>query len=53
MPLLARRAAHPLTDLAVLHPPLDTLAPVRICAREHRVGEDLVDRLIGRVAHRT
>jgi len=48
VPLLARRAALVLGDHAVVHAPFGALAPVRIRAREHRVGEDVVDRLVGR-----
>ena len=48
VPLLARRAALALADHAVLDAPLGALAPVGVRARVDGVGEDLVDRLVGR-----
>ena len=48
VPLLARRAALPLADHAALHASLGALAPIRVRAREHRVGQDVVDRPVGR-----
>lgn len=48
VPLLTRRAALALADHASLDAPLGALAPIRVCAREHGVGEDVVDRFVGR-----
>jgi hypothetical protein len=48
VPLLARRATLPLAHLAILHAAFGPLAPIRVGAREHRVGQDVVDRPVRR-----
>jgi hypothetical protein len=48
-PLLARSAALALDHHAGLDTPLGALAPERVGTRIARVGEDLVDRLVGRL----